>query len=394
MLPATKGLPVAKSTEKEHHPKQPSQLARTPLYDLSLELKARMVPFSGWEMAVQYGGIGSEHQSVRSRAGMFDISHMGKFGLRGKQLREKFQPLVPSDLSRLQPGQAQYTVLLNAKGCILDDIIFYYQEPEATTSEERAVIIVNAATRIRDRAWIAAHLELSGVSFTDISQDQVLIAVQGPEAVNYIQPLVEDNLAQIKAFGHLETTLLGKPSFIARTGYTGEDGFEIMVDPETGKELWQKLLAAGVLPCGLGARDTLRLEAAMALYGQDIDYTTTPLEAGLVWVVHLDTKGYFIGREVLEQQKVNGVSKRLVGLEMQGRHIARHGYPIIFENEIVGEVTSGTLSPTLNRAIALAYVPAKLAKIGQQLEIEIRGKNYPASVVKKPFYRSPTACKL
>ncbi len=338
---------------------------------------------------MQYSGLSNEHQIVRSQAGMFDISHMGKFGLRGKQLREKIQLLVPSDLSRLQPGQAQYTVLLNAKGCILDDIIFYCQEPDTTTSEERAVIIVNAATRIRDKAWIASHLELSNVSFTDLSPDKILIAIQGPEAVNYLQPLVADNLTAIKAFGHIETNLLGQQSFIARTGYTGEDGFEIMVDAEVGKELWQQLLAAGVVPCGLGARDTLRLEAAMALYGQDIDDNTTPLEAGLGWVVHLDSKGDFIGREVLSQQKASGVSKRLVGLEMAGRHIARHGYPVIFEGEKVGEVTSGTLSPTLNKPIALAYVPTKLAKIGQELEVEIRGKNYPARVVKKPFYRSP-----
>ena len=338
---------------------------------------------------MQYAGISSEHQAVRQQAGMFDISHMGKFCLRGKQVIEKFQLLVPSDLSRLQPGQAQYTVLLNDKGCILDDIIFYSQEPDAIAGEERAVIIVNAATRIADKAWILAHLELSELTFTDISEDQVLIAIQGPEAVNYLQPFVEDNLTPIKAFGHLETKLLGQPSFIARTGYTGEDGFEIMVDIETGKKVWQKFLDAGVVPCGLGARDTLRLEAAMALYGQDIDDNTTPLEAGLGWVVHLDSKGDFIGREVLEQQKATGVSKRLVGLEMQGRHIARHGYPVIFDSETVGEVTSGTLSPTLNRAVALAVVPVKLAKIGQQLEVEIRGKNYPATVVKKPFYRSP-----
>lgn len=338
---------------------------------------------------MQYAGISSEHQAVRQQAGMFDISHMGKFCLRGKQVIEKFQPLVPSDLSRLQPGQAQYTVLLNDKGCILDDIIFYSQEPDAITGEERAAIIVNAATRIADKAWIAAHLDLSELTFTDISENQVLIAIQGPEAVNYLQPFVEDNLAPIKAFGHLETKLLGQPSFIARTGYTGEDGFEIMMDIETGKQVWQKFLNAGVVPCGLGARDTLRLEAAMALYGQDIDDKITPLEAGLGWVVHLDSKGDFIGREVLEQQKATGVSQRLIGLEMQGRHIARHGYPIIVAGEKVGEVTSGTLSPTLNRAVALAVVPAKLGKIGQQLEVEIRGKNYPATVVKKPFYRSP-----
>ncbi|MEG3939492.1 glycine cleavage system aminomethyltransferase GcvT [Microcoleus sp. S36b_A3] len=379
---------MAKSTEPKN-PERPSQLARSPLYDLSLQLKGRMVPFSGWEMAVQYAGISSEHQAVRQQAGMFDISHMGKFCLKGKQLIEKFQPLVPSDLSRLQPGQAQYTVLLNNQGCIIDDIIFYCQEPDAITGEERAAIIVNAATRITDKAWIEAHLASSEISFTDISKNQVLIAIQGPEAVNHLQPFVEDNLAQIKAFGHLETKLLGQPSFIARTGYTGEDGFEIMVDIETGKKLWQKFLNAGVVPCGLGARDTLRLEAAMALYGQDIDDSTTPFEAGLGWVVHLDSKGDFIGREVLEQQKANGVSKRLVGLEMEGRHIARHGYPIIFESETVGEVTSGTLSPTLNRAVALAMLPVKLAKIGQRLEVEIRGKNYPATVVKKPFYRSP-----
>ncbi|MCC3466039.1 MAG: glycine cleavage system aminomethyltransferase GcvT [Microcoleus sp. PH2017_06_SFM_O_A] len=379
---------MANSTEP-NNPEITSQLARSPLYELSLQLKGRMVPFSGWEMAVQYAGITSEHQAVRQQAGMFDISHMGKFCLRGKQVIEKFQPLVPSDLSRLQPGQAQYTVLLNDKGCILDDIIFYCQEPDGTTGEERAAIIVNAATRITDKAWILTHLDLSELVFTDISEDQVLIAIQGPEAVNYLQPFVEDNLEPIKAFGHLETKLLGQPSFIARTGYTGEDGFEIMVDTETGKQVWQKFLDAGVVPCGLGARDTLRLEAAMALYGQDIDDNTTPLEAGLGWVVHLDSKGDFIGREVLEQQKATGVSKRLVGLEMQGRHIARHGYPIIVAGEKVGEITSGTLSPTLNRAVALAVVPAKLGKIGQQLEVEIRGKNYPATVVKKPFYRSP-----
>ncbi|MDF0553322.1 glycine cleavage system aminomethyltransferase GcvT [Kamptonema sp. UHCC 0994] len=387
------GLPVAKSTEPSNaenlRPEAARPLARTPLFELCLELKARMVPFSGWEMAVQYSGINTEHQAVRREAGMFDISHMGKFGLRGKNLIEKLQTLVPSDLGRLQPGQAQYTVLLNAKGCILDDIIFYYQDPDPTTGEQRGVMIVNAATRARDKAWIAAYLELSGVSFIDITKEKVLIAVQGPQAKSYLQQFVKENLAVVKFFGHLEATVLGEPAFIARTGYTGEDGFEVMVDAIAGMELWRNLLAAGVTPCGLGARDTLRLEAAMCLYSQDIDDTTTPLEAGLGWVVHLDSKGYFIGRKVLEQQKATGVSKRLVGLEMEGRHIARHGYPVLSEGKVVGEITSGTLSPTLNKAIALAYVPTSLAAIGQQLEVEIRGKNYPGIVVKRPFYRSP-----
>jgi aminomethyltransferase len=340
-------------------------------------------------MPVQFSGITAEHEAVRNLVGMFDISHMGKFALKGKQLREHLQPLVPSDLMRLQAGQAQYTVLLNPQAGIIDDIIFYYQG-EDETGEERGMMIVNAATRTRDKAWIVAHLEDTSVSLEDLSRQKVLIAVQGSQSVSHLQPFVKEDLISIKAFGHLEATVLGKPAFIARTGYTGEDGFEVMVDPEVGVELWQNLLNAGVTPCGLGARDTLRLEAAMALYGQDINATTTPLESGLGWLVHLDSKGDFIGRSILEQQKANGVEKRLVGLEMQGRHIARHGYPVKYEGQVVGEVTSGTQSPTLGKAIALAYVPTALAKTGQSLEVEIRGKNYPAVVVKKPFYRSPT----
>ena len=367
-------------------------LARTPLFDLAVEQKARLTAFSGWEMPVQYSGISSEHEAVRTSAGMFDISHMGKFAFRGRQLREELQPLVPSDLTRLKPGEAQYTVLLNPQAGIIDDIIFYYQgEDEA--GEQRGMLIVNAATRTRDKAWLSANLESASVSLQDLSKEKVLIAVQGPQAAAYLQPFVEEDLTPVKAFGHLEAKVLGQPAFIARTGYTGEDGFEIMVDPEVGVELWRSLFQAGVTPCGLGARDTLRLEAAMALYGQDIDETTTPLEAGLGWVVHLDTKGDFIGRSVLEHQKSAGVERRLVGLEMQGRYIARHGYPVLYEGKAVGEVTSGTLSPTVERAIALAYVPTQLSKTGQQLEVEIRGKAHPAVVVKKPFYRSPHRVK-
>jgi len=367
-------------------------LARTPLFDLAVEQKARLTAFSGWEMPVQYSGISSEHEAVRTSAGMFDISHMGKFAFRGRQLREELQPLVPSDLTRLKPGEAQYTVLLNPQAGIIDDIIFYYQgEDEA--GEQRGMLIVNAATRTRDKAWLSANLESASVSLQDLSKEKVLIAVQGPQAAVYFQPFVEQDLTPVKAFGHLEAKVLGQPAFIARTGYTGEDGFEIMVDPEVGVELWRSLFQAGVTPCGLGARDTLRLEAAMALYGQDIDETTTPLEAGLGWVVHLDTKGDFIGRSVLEHQKSAGVERRLVGLEMQGRYIARHGYPVLYEGKSVGEVTSGTLSPTVGRAIALAYVPTQLSKTGQQLEVEIRGKAHPAVVVKKPFYRSPHRAK-
>ncbi|MDX2228841.1 MAG: glycine cleavage system aminomethyltransferase GcvT [Leptolyngbyaceae cyanobacterium bins.349] len=363
-----------------------ASLARTPLYRLSKDLDARMTEFSGWEMPVQYSGITREHQAVRTAAGMFDISHMGKFRFRGRTVLEQLQPLVPSDLSRLQPGDAQYTVLLNQKAGIIDDLIFYYQGLD-DQGDQRWVAIVNAATTHKDKTWLLDHLDTTQLEFQDESKDYVLIAVQGPDAVEQLQALVAEDLTPIKPFGHLEGTVLGQPGFLARTGYTGEDGFEVMVSPDVGVELWQSLLSAGVVPCGLGARDTLRLEAAMALYGQDIDDSTTPLEAGLGWLVHLDSKGDFIGRSILEQQKQNGVSRRLVGLQMPGRNIARHGYPVLADGQTVGVVTSGTLSPTLGTAIALAYVPTPLSKPGQIVDVEIRGKHYPGAIVKKPFYR-------
>ncbi len=362
-------------------------LSRSPLFELAQELKARLTSFGGWEMPVQFVGILQEHEAVRNAAGMFDISHMGKFTLQGKNLISQLQYLVPSDLSRLQQGAAQYTVLLNPQAGIIDDIIFYYQG-EDSTGEQRGVMIVNAATTHKDKAWLLQHLDQNEVKFQDISPEKVLIAVQGPKASSILQSFVQEDLTPVKAFGHLEATVLGKPGFIARTGYTGEDGFEVMVDPDVGLELWRSLVKAGVIPAGLGARDTLRLEAAMALYGQDIDDTTTPMEAGLGWLVHLDTKGDFIGRSILERQKAGGVQRRLVGLQMQGRNIARHAYQVLSQGVVVGEVTSGTLSPTLGYPIALAYVPTELATVSQQLEVEIRGKAYPAVVVKRPFYRS------
>lgn len=366
-----------------------SNLLRTPLFDLEAEQKARLTAFAGWEMPVQFSGLKQEHEAVRTAVGMFDISHMGKFVLAGKELVKSLQGLVPSDLERLQPGQAQYSVLLNPQAGIIDDIIFYYQG-ENETGEQQGILIVNAATTVKDKTWLLEHLDAASVRLEDISQNKVLIAVQGPQATAILQPLVKEDLNSIKAFGHINATVLNEPAFIARTGYTGEDGFEIMIDPEVGKQLWRSLFEAGVTPCGLGARDTLRLEAAMCLYGQDIDDRTTPLEAGLGWLVHLDSKGEFIGRSVLEKQKASGLERRLVGLQMEGRHIARHGYPVLSGGQIVGEVTSGTSSPTLGVAIALAYVPTTLSKIGQSLEVEIRGKTYPATVVKKPFYRSPS----
>ena len=362
-------------------------LARTPLFTAVQELNARLTSFGGWEMPVQFSGITKEHEAVRRESGMFDISHMGKFSLQGKNLVSQLQGLVPSDLSRLVPHQAQYTVLLNPNGGIIDDIIFYYQG-EDNTGLQKGFIIVNAATTAKDKAWLLEHLDTQHLEFQDLSTEKVLVAIQGPKATEILQKFVEEDLTPVKAYGHLDTKVLGKPAFLARTGYTGEDGFEVMVEPTVGIELWQKLIEAGVTPAGLGARDTLRLEAAMALYGQDIDDTTTPLEAGLGWLVHLDTKGDFIGRKALEQQKANGVQRKLVRLQMQGRNIARHGYPVLSAGKKVGEITSGTLSPTLGYPIALAYVTTELAKVDNQLEVEIRGKTYPATVVKRPFYKS------
>ncbi|MBF2079048.1 MAG: glycine cleavage system aminomethyltransferase GcvT [Synechococcales cyanobacterium T60_A2020_003] len=361
---------------------------QTPLYQLHREHQARLIEFGGWEMPVQYTGITQEHQAVRQAVGVFDISHMGKFELLGEDLVKILQRFVPSDLSKLHAGDALYTVLLNDTAGIIDDLIIYHHGM-AEGNRERISLIVNAATTEKDKTWLAAHLDLGRIEFRDHSRDYVLVAIQGPQAVATLQAYVPIDLQSVKRYKHAESTIMGAPAFLARTGYTGEDGFEVMLPNGVGQDFWRSLLDSGVEPCGLGARDTLRLEAAMALYGQDIDETTTPLEAGLGWLVHLDRTGDFIGRAVLEQQKQNSVQRRLVGLKMEGRAIARHGYPIMIDGEPVGVVTSGSVSPTLGYPIALAYVPTAYAKPGQEVEVAIRGKTYPATVVKRPFYKSP-----
>ena len=363
---------------------QEQSLKQTPLFGCHTVLKAKMVGFGGWEMPIQYEGITAEHLAVRKQAGMFDISHMGKFQLQGKNVLAALQELVPSDLLALKPGQAKYTVLLNPEGGIIDDLIIYAQE-NLPSGLSAATIIVNAATTAKDMAWLVAHLE-PGYVLTDESDQKVLIAVQGPQAIALLQTLTPNSLSAIPIYGHAYITLIDQPVWVARTGYTGEDGFEVMLSPTAGVALWNRLLELGVVPCGLGARDTLRLEAAMALYGQDINDATTPLEAGLGWVVNLD-KPSFIGREALLRQKEQGLKRRIVGLEMQGRHIARHDYEIQSEGQSVGIVTSGTFGPALEKAIALAYVPPYLAQPGAVLDVMIRGKACPATVVKRPFYR-------
>ena len=336
-------------------------------------------------MPVQFSGIVQEHQAVRQEAGAFDISHMGKFVLTGTDVIGALQRIVPSDLARLTLGKAQYTVLLNEKGGIVDDLIVYYHGQ--VSDQQKVTLIVNAGTTEKDKIWLQKHLPET-VHLKDLSQAQALIAVQGPTATARLQQLCpSENLQSVPRYGHLTGELLGQPAFFARTGYTGEDGFEVMVPAAAAAAVWRGLIDLGVVPCGLGARDTLRLEASMALYGQDISDTTTPLEAGLGWLVHWDKPTDFIGRAVLEQQKAEGLTRKLVGLTLEGRNIARHDYPILSQGQPVGTVTSGTLSPTLGYPVALGYVPPALAKPGQTLEVAIRNKTFPATVVKRPFYK-------
>jgi aminomethyltransferase len=363
-------------------------LQRTPLYDLMVASNARMVGFSGWEMPVQFSGINQEHAAVRTQAGLFDISHMGKFRIQGPDVLAWLQRLVPSDLSRLAPGQAQYTVLLNPQGGIIDDVIFYYQG-QGEGGSQNWVAIVNAATKDKDKSWMEQHQGSANATLIDDSASQALIAIQGPQALSLLQPFSAADLGSLPAFGHVQTTILDAPAFVARTGYTGEDGFEVMLPPDAAIALWQRLADAGATPCGLGARDTLRLEAAMSLYGQDINDGISPLEAGLGWLVHWNKAADYIGKSVLTEQKAAGVERRIVGLQLEGRNIARHDYPIVEGETAIGIVTSGTLSPTLGYPIALAYVPTVKAKIGETIEVLIRNKPYPATIVKRPFYRSP-----
>ena len=351
-----------------------------------------MTAFSGWEMPVQFSGIQQEHRAVREDAGAFDISHMGKFVLRGSDVIAELQGLVPSDLSRLRAGKAQYTVLLNEKGGIVDDLIVYHQGQE--NGRQRISLIVNAGTTQKDKDWLASHLS-DAVQIEDLSQDWALIAVQGPKAVERLQVLCPDeDLGAIARYNHFTGKILEKAAFFARTGYTGEDGFEVMVPRVAARKVWMALMDEGVEPCGLGARDTLRLEASMALYGQDINDDISPLEAGLGWLVHLDKAEDFVGRKVLEQQKADGLARKLVGLTLEGRNIARHDYPVMQGGESVGIITSGTLSPTLGYPVALGYVPPELAKVGQTVEVAIRRKTFPATVVKRPFYKAAPAEKV
>jgi aminomethyltransferase len=342
-----------------------------------------MVDFAGWDMPVQYRGVVEEHLAVRTHAGLFDVSHMGEVEIRGPRALEATQLLTCNDASRLAPGQAQYTAFTTERGAFVDDIIVYCMTPE------RYFICVNAANTARDFAWVSTHLP-AGVEALDRSEEFAQIALQGPEAFAILRGIAEAEIERLKPFSFAEAPVAGIPSMIARTGYTGEDGFEIYCPASRAVDLWDTLLAVGapfgLTPCGLAARDTLRLEACLMLYGNDIDETTTVLEAGLNFILKLD-KGEFIGREALARQREMGTPRKLVAFEMVDRGIARHGHPVALDGKDVGRVTSGTFAPFLKKNLGLAYLPTPSAKEGQEFDVMIRGRATRARVVRSPHYK-------
>ncbi len=360
-------------------------ILRTPLYSAHKAAGARLIDFGGWEMPVQYKpGILKEHKAVREEAGLFDVCHMGEVSLRGDKALAAVQNLVTGDCNTLDDGAALYTLMCLEDGGIVDDCIVYRR------SASDYLIILNAANRAKDLAWIQNNA--NGADIVDEGDDTGLIAVQGPKAVKLVDALSPEDLAAIGRFRFVMAPVAGVPCMVARTGYTGEDGFELACPADQTEKLWNALLEANIAsPIGLGARDTLRLEAKLSLYGNDIDETTSPYEACLGWAVKLDS-GPFLGSGALAKQKAEGVSRKLVGFILEGRGIARHGYSIVDRSlegdaQVLGTVTSGTKGPTVGKAIAMGYVPTSHAKSGTSFAVDCRGKDIQATVHKGPFYR-------
>jgi aminomethyltransferase len=356
---------------------------RTPLYDAHRELGARVVDFAGWDMPVSYTGALEEHAAVRTRCGLFDVSHMGEIELRGSGAAALCQRLTVNDVARLDDGGGQYSVLCNQDGGVLDDLVVF------RLAADRWLLVVNAANTAQDLAWISGHAG-ADVVVDDRSADTALLALQGPESERALRTLTGIDLTAMRPFTVGAGAVAGVASLVSRTGYTGEDGFEVLVPAASARPVWDALLAAvrrcGGLPCGLAARDTLRLEAGLPLCGTDMDAGTTPLEAGIGWVVKL-RKPSFVGRDALARQAEQGVARRLVGLELAQPGIPRHGQTVWRDDGQVGVVTSGTKSPTLGTFIGMAYVDAESARPATALAVEIRGRRLPARVVDRPFYR-------
>jgi aminomethyltransferase len=362
-------------------------LKKTPLNARHRATGAKMVPFGGWDMPVEYSGIVAEHLAVRERVGLFDVSHMGEIEIAGKEALAAVQRISSNDASKLQVGQAQYSGLMTERGTFVDDLLVYRLAPD------HFLLVVNAGNIEKDYAYIAEQIKPAGDAVAvDASARYALLAVQGPHATEILQPLTGVSLSDIKYYWFAHGEVANVRATISRTGYTGEDGFEIFVPPQSADRVWLAILEAGkpagIIPCGLGARDTLRLEAGMRLYGNDIDDTTTAVEADLNWIVGWK-KADFLGAATLRQQKTDGPARKLVGFEMTERGIARHGYDVYVSGTAApaGTVTSGTQTPFLKKAIGMAYLPTAQSGVGTEFEIDIRGRRTRATVVPMPFYK-------
>ncbi|HYM51322.1 MAG TPA: glycine cleavage system aminomethyltransferase GcvT [Candidatus Limnocylindrales bacterium] len=360
-----------------------STVERTPLFDEHLRLRAQMTNFGGWAMPLQYSSIRDEHRAVREAAGLFDLSHMGEIQVRGRGALALVQRLVSRDIAPLKPGQIQYALFCNEAGGIIDDLLVYAES-------DGYLLVVNASNQERDYAWAEQHAG-PDAEVRNVSRETALIGVQGPRAVEIVQRSADQDLAPVRYYRFIDGNFAGAACRFSRTGYTGEDGFEIFCRGEDAPRLWRLLLEQGapfgLKPAGLGARDTLRLEAGMRLYGNDMDEQTNPLEAGLEWTVSLGKD--FIGKPALERAQQAGLTRSLVGLRMRDRSIPRHGYPVMQGGKPVGTVTSGNVSFTLGYNIAMAYVPVAARAPGTTLEVQVRGALAPADVVPLPFYRRP-----
>ncbi len=364
---------------------------KTPLYESHIALNAKMVPFAGWDMPVQYSGVVEEHKNVRSHVGLFDVSHMGEINITGRGALDFLQKLTLNDISKTTIGQAQYNAICYPSGTLIDDIVIYRR------GFDNFFICVNASNIEKDYQWFIKHCPKKGVNIENLSQDYAQIAVQGPKSRELISKIIDIKIENLPYYHFSEGKILGIPSIIARTGYTGELGYELYIPASCSLKVWNGLLDGGhdlgVKPCGLGARDTLRLELGYLLYGNDMDDKVTALECGLNWIIKFE-KEEFIGKDSLLQQKKQGINKKLIGLEMCDRAVARHGYKIydsLNAKEPVGIVTSGSPSPTLSKNIGLGYVPNTLSQIGTDIFVEVRGDRKPAKIVKKPFFNQGSA---
>lgn len=364
-----------------------AQLHQTPLYDWHAQHGGRLVDFAGWSMPVQYSSIVAEHQATRTAVGLFDVSHMGRLRFDGAGAGEFLDRLTTRRVDNLKPGRVRYSLMTNDSGGILDDVLVYRLADAA--DQPYYVMVVNAGNRQKIVAWIEPRLaDASHVQFSDVTCDWAMIAVQGPKALAAAQPLVELDLNRLKYYQAAETRIAGHGGIASRTGYTGEDGCELIVGSTAAPAVWEALVAAGGTAAGLGARDTLRLEAAMPLYGHELTEGINPYQAGLAFAIDLEGRS-FPGRDALARLKDDARLPRRIGLELEGKRPARDGHPILEEGRHVGIVTSGTLSPTLGRPIAMGYVEPETATPGRRLQIDVRGQVLPAKVVELPFYHRP-----